>query len=154
MRGGRLNVRLPARHLGDPRVQASWGAMLRDAMRIIEDPSAIADGLGSLADILVRRGQCPPIGPISNAATIDGQTLVRKYQPLYSRVKDAADGVALQFATLSIVAKPDHKSALQFISKSTEPFRVCEIPELTAQQQIELARSLIVSGFLVRLPGD
>ena len=41
-----------------------------------------------------------------------------------------------------------------FISRSTEPFRVCDLPGLTAEQQIELARSLIVSGFLVRLPSD
>jgi hypothetical protein len=79
---------------------------------------------------------------------------VKKYQPLYSRVKDGPEGVALQFATLSIAAGPDHKAALLFISKSTEPFRVYDLPELSSQQQIELARSLIVSGFLVRLPSD
>jgi bifunctional lysine-specific demethylase and histidyl-hydroxylase NO66 len=38
-----------------------------------------------------------------------------------------------------------------FISKSTEPFRVGDLPGLGAKQQIELARSLIASGFLVRL---
>ncbi len=150
----RLNARLPPRHLDDPEVQASLGALLRDTVRTVEDPTAVAAGLDSLAEILVRRGQCPPIGPISNAAAIDGHTLVRKYQPLYSRVKEDADGVALQFATLSIAARPDHKAALMFISTSTEPFRVSDLPELAAAQQIELVRSLIVSGFLVRLPSD
>jgi hypothetical protein len=112
------------------------------------DPSAIAGGLDALADVLVRRGR---IGPISNAARIDGQTLVRKYQPLYSRVKAVADGVSLRFASLSVGAGPDHEAAMQFISKSAEPFRVCDLPGLGAREQIELAQSLIVSGFLVPL---
>ncbi|WP_165691577.1 hypothetical protein [Mycobacterium numidiamassiliense] len=75
-----------------------------------------------------------------------------KYQPLYSRVTDTPDGVALNFAQLEIKAAPDHEDALQFLSKSTEPFRVCELPGLSAEQQTELARSLIMAGFLVRLP--
>ena len=150
----RLNSYLPPRHLDDADVQATLGVLVRDAVNAVEDPSAIARGLDALADVLVRRGRCPPIGPISNAAGIDGQTVVRKYQPLYSRVKAVADGVALQFASLSVGAGPDHEAAMQFISRSTEPFRVRDLPGLNAQQQIELARSLIVSGFLVRLPDD
>jgi ribosomal protein L16 Arg81 hydroxylase len=153
-RDDRLNAQLPPRHLDDADVQATLGALLRDAVKTVEDPTAITGGLDALADVLVRRGQCPPIGRISNAAAIDGQTLVKRYQPLYSRVKAVADGVALQFATLSIGAGPDHEAAMLFISKSTGPFRICDLPELSAKQQIELARSLIVSGFLVRLSDD
>jgi len=41
-----------------------------------------------------------------------------------------------------------------FISTSTAPFRVRDLPGLTAAQQTELARTLIVSGFLIRLPDD
>jgi hypothetical protein len=150
----RLNAPLPPRHLDDADVQATLGVLLRDAVKAVEDKSAIARGLDTLADALVRRGRCPPIGPISNAAGIDGETPVVKYQPLYSRVKDVEDGVSLQFASLSISAGPDHAAAMQFISKSSEPFRVRDLPDLRAEQQIELARSLIVSGFLVRLPDD
>jgi hypothetical protein len=80
--------------------------------------------------------------------------VVRKYQPLYSRVNTVADGVSLQFASLSVRAGADHKAAMQFISSSTKPFRVRDLPELNAQQQIELARSLTVSGFLVPLFED
>jgi hypothetical protein len=149
-----LHALLPPRHLDDADVQASLGDLVRDAVKAVEDPSAIAGGLDLLADVLARRGRCPPIGPISNAAGIDGQTLVRKYQPLYSWVKDVPDGVALQFASLSVTAGADHKAAMLFISRSTEPFRVCDLPELNAQQQIELTRSLILSGFLVLLSDD
>ncbi len=149
-----LNALLPPRHLDDADVRATLGILMRDAARIVEDPDAIAGGLDTLADVVVRRGKCPPIGPISNATGIDEHTLVRKYQPLYSRVKADADGVALQFASLSIGARPDHEAAMRFISISTEPFRVRDLPELRAEQQIELARSLIVSGFLVRLADD
>jgi ribosomal protein L16 Arg81 hydroxylase len=150
----RLNAQLPPRHLDDPDVGASLGVQLRDAVSAIEDPFAIAGGLDALADVLVRRGRCPPVGQISNAARIDERSAVRKYQPLYSRVKAVAGGVALQFATLSITAGSDHEAAMQFVSSSTEPFRVGDLPGLRAEQQIELARSLIVSGFLVRLSDD
>jgi ribosomal protein L16 Arg81 hydroxylase len=145
----RLNTYLPPRYLDDADVQATLSVLLRDALKAVEDPSAIATALDGFADALVRRGRCPPIGPISNAAGIDGQTLVRKYQPLYSRVKAVADGVSLQFASLSVGAGADHTAAMRFISNSAEPFRVCDLPGLGAQEQIELARSLIVSGFLV-----
>lgn len=148
----RLNARLPPRHLNDADTRAALGVLLRDAVRAVEDPRAIAGGLDALADILVRRGQCPPVGQAANAIAIDGQTVVRKYQPLYSRVTAVDDGVALQFAQLSINATSDHKAAMLFISGSTEPFRVRDLPGLGAAQQTELARTLIVSGFLVRCP--
>lgn len=144
----RLSALLPPRHLDDPRVQATVGALLRDAVRTVEDSSSIAAGLDLLADLLVRRGQCPPVGRMSDAAGIGAETWVRKHQPLYSRVKAGAGRVELQFATLSVDAAPDHEAALQFISTSTEPFRVGDLPQLGAPQQIELARSLLVSGFL------
>jgi hypothetical protein len=118
----------------------------------VQDPGALADGVGLLADVLVRRGRCPPIGQIAGANTIDPQTRVVKYQPLYSRVKAADGGVTLQFASLSINAGFDHDAAMRFVSASTEPFHVGDLPGLRAEQQTDLARTLIVSGFLVRLP--
>jgi len=66
----------------------------------------------------------------------------------------AEDGVALHFAQLVINAGSGHKDALQFLSKSTEPFRICDLPGLSAAEQTELARTLIVTGFLVRLPDE
>lgn len=150
-RDDRLNVRLPPRHLDDADAQVALGALLREVVATVEDPGAVAAGLEPLAEVLVRRGRCPPIGKIAHAAAIDGQTLVRKYRPLYSRVRVAADGAALQFASLSISAGRDHEAAMRFMSDSTEPFRVCELPGLRADQRIELVRSLITSGFLVRL---
>jgi len=147
----RLNARLPPRHLDDPDVRGTLGILVSDAVNTLSDSNAIGGGLDLLADVLVRRGQCPPIGPVSQATGIDGQTVVRKYKPLYSWVKADTDRAELKFATLSISCGPDHKAAMLFVSKSTEPFRVHELPDLSAQQQIELARSLIVSGFLVRV---
>jgi lysine-specific demethylase/histidyl-hydroxylase NO66 len=56
---------------------------------------------------------------------------------------------------LSISASAEHEAALRFISSSVEPFRVADLPGLRAAQQTDLGRTLIVSGFLVRLPdGD
>jgi bifunctional lysine-specific demethylase and histidyl-hydroxylase NO66 len=153
----RLLDRLPPRHLDDVDVRARLGVLVHDIAVTLEDPTVIAEGLGALGDVLVRRGRCLPVGQmVSNvveAARIDGQTRVVKYQPLYSRVIAVAGGVALQFAHSLISAGPDHKAAMLFLSTSTEPFRVSDLPGLSATQQKELARRLIVEGFLVRLSG-
>jgi ribosomal protein L16 Arg81 hydroxylase len=147
----RLNAYLPPRHLDDPDVRADLAGLLRDAVKAVEGPSAVARGLDVLADRLVRRGRIPPIQPARNAALIDGQTRVRKYQPLYSRVRAVDGGVALRFAGLSVRAGADHEAAMLFISRSAAPFRICDLPGLNSHEQIELARSLIVSGFLMRI---
>jgi hypothetical protein len=153
-RDDRLNARLPARHLDDADLDATLRSLVREAVETVDDSSAMASSLGLLADVLVKRGQCPPVGKVSDANAIDGLTRVVKYQPLYSRVKAVENGFALQFASLSINAAPDHEAALRFISATTEPFRVGELPGLSARQQADLARTLIVSGFLVRLADD
>ena len=151
----RVHTQLPPQYLNDPDVRVNLGVLVRDVAEALEAPSVIADGLGSLEDDLVKRGQTPPVGQaMSNAVGIDAHARVVKYQPLYSRVTDSPDGVALHFAQLVINAGSDHNDALQFLSKSTEPFRICELPGLSAAQQTELARSLIISGFLVRLTDD
>ena len=51
-------------------------------------------------------------------------------------------------------AAADHEAAMRFVSSSTGPFRIGELPGLRAVQQTDLARTLIVSGFLVRLDDD
>jgi bifunctional lysine-specific demethylase and histidyl-hydroxylase NO66 len=153
-RDDRLHARLPPRHLDDVDARASVDILLRDLITTFEDPGVVAESLETLADFLVKRGRCPPVGQISNAIGINGETLVVRYQPLYSQVTAVAGGVALQFAKSSIKAAADHQAAMLFISGSTEAFRVRELPGLTAAQQKELARTLIISGFLVRLSDD
>ena len=154
LRDDRVHTRLPPRYLDDPGIRAGLEVAVRDVARTVEHPSVIAESLDALEDALVRRGRCPPVGQISDTVGIDGQTPVVKYQPLYSRVSAVAGGVVLQFAQLSIRGDADHEAAMLFLSTSTAPFRVRDLPGLTAAQQTELARTLIVSGFLVRLPDD
>lgn len=153
-RDDRLNARLPARHLDDAELDATVRDLVLEAVATVQDPDALSDGVGLLSDVLVRRGTCPPVGQIATANTVDTRTRVAKYQPLYSRVKAVDGGVTLQFASLSINAGSDHAAALRFVSAITEPFRVGDLPSLRPEQQTDLARTLIVSGFLVRLPGD
>src|ERR1700722_9926910 len=151
----RVHTQLPPRFLDDSDVRATLGDLVRDVVEALEQPSVVSAGLDSLADDLVRRGQSPPVGQaITNAIGIDGDARVVKYQPLFSRVTETSGGVALHFAQLVVSAAPDHTEALQFLSKNTEPFRVCDLPGLSVEQQTELARTLLVNGFLVRLPGD
>ncbi|MDI3315057.1 MAG: cupin domain-containing protein [Mycobacterium sp.] len=151
-RDDRLHTQLPPRHLDDADARAGVSVLVRDLVTAFGDPGVLADGLDALADLLVRRGRCPPVGPAIGAVAIDGHTRVVKYQPLYSRVTTHPGGVALHFAQLSITAGPDHEAAMLFVSRSTRPFRVGELPGLRAAQQTELARTLITSGFLRRLP--
>ena len=103
-RDDRLNARLPVRHLDDADLDTTLRSLVREAVGTVDDSGAMAGGLELLADVLVRRGRCPPVGPIANAAGIDGETLVRKYQPLYSWVRTEPSGVTLQFASLSVGA--------------------------------------------------
>lgn len=150
LRDDAVHTRLPAKHLDDPQVRARLVALIRDGLAAIEAPDAVAEGLGAMQDLLVRRGRCPVVGQVSDTVGLDTGTLVRKQQPLYSRVTTTAAGVGLQFAQLIVSARPDHEPAMRFLADATEPLRVGELPGLTAAQQIELARSLIMSGFLVR----
>lgn len=154
LRGDRVHARLPPGHLDDADVRASLGDLVRDALKGLDDPGVIAEGLGAMEDVLVRRGRCPPVRQVSNAVGIDGQTRVVKYQPLYSRVVAVAGGVGLQFAQMLISVRPEHEAAIRFASSSTQPFRVGDLPGLSATQQAELARTLITTGFFVRLPDD
>jgi ribosomal protein L16 Arg81 hydroxylase len=153
-RDDRLNARLPVRHLEDAGLDATVHDLVLEAVDTVRDPGALAEGVGLLSDVLVRRGTCPPVGKIADANTIDAHTRVVKFQPLYSRVKAADGGVTLQFASLSINAGADHDAAMRFVSASTAPFEVGDLPGLRPEQQIDLARTLIVSGFLVRLPNQ
>ncbi|MER7131433.1 cupin domain-containing protein [Streptosporangium saharense] len=154
-RDDRLLTQLPPRHLDDVRVRASLDGLLRDVVRAVEDPAVMSEGFGALGDALVRRGRCRPVGQLVpnsvEAPRIDGRTRVVKYQPLYSRVLMMADGVALQFAQSLVSADADHRAAMLFLSGNTEPFEVRDLPELSEARQVELARTLVVDGFLVRL---
>jgi Cupin superfamily protein len=151
-RDDRLNAQLPARHLDDRQLDAAVRELAREAIGGVDGSSALGDGLGLLSDVLVRRGTCPPVGKIADANALDGQTWVIRYQPLYARVKTVDDGVTLQFASLSINAAADHAAAMRFVSQRAEPFRIGDLPGLRPEQQTDLARTLLVSGFLVRLP--
>ncbi len=151
----RVHVQLPPRFLSDPQVRASLGPLTGQIAEALQQPDVIAGALDSLEADLVRRGQCQPLGAgISGAVSVDDQTRVVKCQPLYARVTEEADGVTLHFAQAVVNAGPDHREALLFLAKSTEPLRVSDFPGLSEVQRIELARILILQGFLIRAASD
>ena len=151
LRDPRLHARLSPRHLNDATARAGLGDLVRDSVRAVENPAILTESLDALADVLVRRGRCPPVGRVSDTVGIDGQTLVAKYEPLYARVAHVDGRVVLQFAQLSVGAGADHEAAMLFLAGSTGPFRVGDLPGLSAAQQTGLAQTLILNGFLVRL---
>jgi lysine-specific demethylase/histidyl-hydroxylase NO66 len=150
-----IHRQLPPRFLSDPAVRSGLGAVVQGIAEALEQPEAIAGALDSLEADLVRRGQCKPLGNgISDAVAIDDQTPVIKYQPLYSRVTENSDHVTLHFAQSQVNVAADHKNALQFLAKSTAAFRICDLPGLDEEQRLELARALLLQGFLLRVPED
>ncbi len=155
LRDDRLLTQVPPRYLAKAPERERLGEMVRDALRAL-DATALSEGVNALEDILVRRGRCALSGRLVadtvEAGQIDTKTWVEKSHPLYARVLALNDGVALQFAQSLLPAGPDHRAAMLYLSRRTEPFRVADIPGLAEPEQIELARKLIVDGFLIRLP--
>lgn len=150
VRDDRVHTRLPARHLDDPNLRAELDELVHAATTAVASPEALTEGLGAMQDFLVRRARCPVVGQVADTVGLDAETLVCKRQPLYARVTATPQGVGLQFAQLLVSAGPDHEAAMRFLATSTEAFRVGELPGLSGAQQIELTRSLIMSGFLTR----
>jgi len=156
-RDDRILASLPPRYAKDASMRAKLGELVREVTDAIDERS-IGDGVAALEDNLVRRGRCNLAGQLVansfEAARIDEHTSVIKSQPLYARVLAIDDGVALQFGESLVQAGADHMAAMLFLTRTTDPFRVGEVPGLSASQQIELARKLVIDGFLIRLPRD
>lgn len=153
LRDDRLLARLPPRAFNDIEAHRTIGAMLREVLAAVDD-RVVSEAVGGLEDSLVRRGRCQPTGrlvaEVLDADDVCTETRLAKSQPLYSRVVPVAQGVALQFAQSLVPAGADHQAAMLFLSRNTEQFQVGDIPGLSAAQQVELARKLVLDGFLVR----
>ncbi|BBY55310.1 cupin [Mycobacterium koreense] len=145
----RLHERLPARYLDDPAVRAELGRRLAPTVEAVGEPAAIDAGLAALANIVSRRGRCPPVQPAAVTGDVDAETVLRRYQPLYARVIPLPDGVGLQFAQVLLRRGAEHEPALRFLAARTEPFRVRDVPGLSRGAQTHLVRSLLAAGFLV-----
>jgi hypothetical protein len=156
-RDDRILASLPPRYAKDASMRAKLGELVREVADAIDERS-IGDGISALEDSIVRRGRCDLTGQLVansfEAARIDEHTTVIKSQPLYARVLAIDDGVALQFGQSLVQAGPDHLAAMLFLARAAEPFRVGELPGLSVPQQIELARKLVIDGFLIRMPRD
>src|SRR3546814_2844671 len=76
--------------------------------------------------------------------------LLGRNQPLYARVLALGGGVGLQFAQTLVTAGANHRDAMLFLSRQRDPFKVADIPGISADEQTELARKLLVDGFLDR----
>lgn len=155
IRDDRVLERLPPRYLNDPAQRERLAGMARDLAAMIDD-RAIGDAVGAIEDSLLRRGRCQPAGrlvaDVTSRDRITQTSKLAKTAPLYSRVLALGGGVGLQFAQTLVTADASHRDALLFLSRQREPFRVDEIPGLPADDRAELARKLLVDGFLVQAP--
>lgn len=155
LKDDRLLGQIPPRYLAKAAGRKQLGDMLRNALSAI-DEATISEAVGALEDVLVRRGRCAPVGRLISDATGTGQisatSWVERSRPLYARVLALNEGVALQFAESLVPAGPDHRAAMLYLTRRAEPFQVGDIPGIAEPDQIELARKLIIDGFLIRLP--
>jgi bifunctional lysine-specific demethylase and histidyl-hydroxylase NO66 len=146
---------LPPRYLAKAAERERLSDMVREALSLI-DGTALSEGVSALEDMLLRRGRCSLAGRLVadavDAGHINARTWVERSHPLYSRVLALNDGVALQFAQSLVPAGQDHRGAMLYLSRRTGVFQVGDIPDIAEPQQIELARKLLVDGFLIRLP--
>jgi hypothetical protein len=153
LRDGRLNERLPARIFEDRAARAQVLEMVSAVVTLLGEQESIGDGIGSLQDNLVRRGRCHARGQLVDcaayAASINTETRLVRYSPLYSRVMAMADGVGLQFGQSLVEAPERHRDAFLFVSKASREFKVGELPGIDTAEQIEIARKLVTSGFLI-----
>lgn len=155
IRDDRVLERLPPRYLNDPAQRARLAGLARELAAMIDD-RAIGDAVGAIEDSLLRRGRCPPAGRLVDDVTGSGHiteaSRLARNQPLYARVMALPGGVGLQFAQTLVTADSNHRDAMLFLSRRKDPFRVAEIPGISAGEQTDLARKLLVDGFLVQLP--
>ena len=155
LRDDRLLGQLPPRYLAKASERGRLSDMVRDVLGLV-DATALSEGVSALEDTLIRRGRCSLSGRLVadavDAGQISAKTWVERSHPLYSRVLALNDGVALQFAQSLVPAGPDHRAAMLYLSRRTGAFQVGDIPDIAEAQQIELARKLVVDGFLIRLP--
>ena len=120
------------------------------------DDRGTGDAVGAIEDSLVRRGRCPPAGrlvaDVTGSGAITQASRLGRNQPLYARVLALGGGVGLQFAQTLVTADASHRDAMLFLSRQRDPFQVAEIPGISADERTELARKLLVDGFLVQMP--
>lgn len=154
IRDDRVLERLPPRYLNDPVQRARLCELARDLIAAIDD-RALGEAVASIEDSLLRRGRCQPSGQfIADIVGRDGITtdshLIRS-QPLYARVMVIGGGIGLQFAQTMVTADTAYRDAMLYLSQRRDPFKVHDIPGLSGDQQVELARKLLVDGFLVQM---
>jgi hypothetical protein len=153
LRENRLNDRLPPKlfECADARSQAI--EMVRGVTMMLAGDGLVGDGMGSLQDSLVRRGRCHVRGQMVdntlNTQRIENTTRLSRYSPLYSRVMQMADGVALQFGQSLVNAPMSHLQAMLFVSKASDEFTVGDLPVIDPQEQVAFARHLVTSGLLI-----
>jgi ribosomal protein L16 Arg81 hydroxylase len=144
---------LPPRHLSDPDARSALRSLIEEAIALVDD-QAIGEGIGALEDKLVRRGRCQPVGQFipdgRDEPSIDLNLMVERSPFTLSRVLAVGDGVALHFAQSLVSAGREFEEAILFIARSSGPFTIGSLPGLSDDQRLDLARELILDGFLVR----
>jgi ribosomal protein L16 Arg81 hydroxylase len=149
---------LPVRRRGEPPAPA---AAVRDVLRAIETDLQIhlASGLGDALHTVDSRylGSRAPARPgqlvdSHGADDLTSEDMLVRRPRLAFGIDRVAGRLRLVFHRKQLSLGPELEAALRY-SASGEPFRVSDLPDLSADQQLAFAHSLVREGFLSIIPG-
>jgi ribosomal protein L16 Arg81 hydroxylase len=145
---------LPVGYLRRPIDLPKLTALLERLTELVRADGSAAAALGVLEDDFIRRGRSAGDGEFVAAVdalqSLSLRTRIERKRHLHARIVPTETGVGLQFSQSLIQAPAEYREAMQFVLDRTTPFCPGELPGLGADEQINLAATLLRDG-LARL---
>jgi ribosomal protein L16 Arg81 hydroxylase len=137
--------------LDDPAVLAgdleATVAALREFLAGVSTPD-FARGLGDRLRLQTRPEPLAPLAQLAAAQTLEPHTPLRLRPALRTRVEDHGDGIAVVFLDRRVQLPAAAADAIKTIT-SAVPFSAAELPGLSADDQLDVARRLLREGVIV-----
>lgn len=143
---------LPFGYLHRPVDKEGLAEQLQHLARLVSAEGSASDAVDILEDDFIRRGRSAGDGQMVMAvdalSSITGETRLLRKQYLHARLINMDDGAALQFSQSLLKTPENYREALSFALDSTSAFAVRDLPGLDAEDQINLAGTLLRDGFV------
>ncbi|MEM7432640.1 MAG: cupin domain-containing protein [Pseudomonadota bacterium] len=113
---------------------------------------SVEDSVLAIEDNVVRLGRSAGDGQMfSSLNSLESLTLksvVERRPDLYVRQVDVGDTPGIQFSQSLVASSDEFREGMNFVIQSNQPFRVCDVPGLAEQEQLELVTTLVRDGLL------
>jgi ribosomal protein L16 Arg81 hydroxylase len=141
---------LPLGFAGSDRLAPQVDALFERMRTLFANQASAADARRVVEDGLLRRGRVGGDGQLfcdmNMLDQISPTTPLERRPNVAVQVLETPDGVGLRFHNSLLRVPPEASAAMQFIVERAEPFMVDAIPDLTADEKIALAKSLVRDG--------